>query len=123
MTTLICCLSTGKGTWLKVMDVIKNYSWDKIFLVTNEFGKEKFRVEKPSDFLIVNNDADIKSLTKQIKEKLHGKINDFEVALNIDSGSGKEHMALISALIQLGASVRFVTVENNKLIEITPHGN
>lgn len=123
MATLICCLSTGKGTWLKVMDVIKNHHWDKIFLVTNEFGKEKFRAEKPSEFLIIDNEADVKSIMKQIKNNLQNRIHDFEVALNIDSGPGKEHMALISALVQLGLSIRFVSVENNRLVEITPYDN
>ncbi len=123
MTSLITCLSTGKGTWLKVMDTIRINNWDNIFLITNEFGKEKFRSQKPSEFILTDSASDVKILKDQIKENLRGKIKDFEVAVNIDSGSGKEHMALISALIQLGLSIRFVTVENNQLIEITPYTN
>ena len=123
MTSLITCLSTGKGTWLKVMDTIRINDWDNIFLITNEFGKEKFRSQKPSEFILTDSASDVKILKDQIKENLRGKIKDFEVAVNIDSGSGKEHMALISALIQLGLSIRFVTVENNQLIEITPYTN
>ncbi len=123
MASLICSLSTGKGTWMKVMDIIKNYEWDNVFVITNDFGKEKFRIEKNLEFILVNNESDINTLKNQIKESLSGKLDDFEIALNIDSGNGKEHMALISALIQLGMSIRFVTVENNCLIEITPHEN
>ena len=37
----------------------------------------------------------------EILQKLRGKINGTEVALSIASGDGKEHMALISALINL----------------------
>ncbi|MGM5482258.1 MAG: hypothetical protein ACQESF_02240 [Nanobdellota archaeon] len=121
MTSLICCLSTGKGTWMKVMDIIKAGEWEKIFIITNEFGKEKFRSPKQAENIVVNTDAKTKDIIEKIKNKL--KISDFEVAVNIDSGNGKEHMALISSLIQMGLSIRFVTVESQKLIEITPYDN
>lgn len=121
MTSLICCLSTGKGTWMQVMDVIKSQEWEKIYIITNEFGKEKFRSPKEAEFIIIDNDSATKDIIKNIKDKL--KIIDFEVATNLDSGSGKEHMAIISALIQLGLSIRFVSFENNNLVEITPYDN
>ncbi|MFW6014689.1 MAG: hypothetical protein ACOCZQ_00755 [Nanoarchaeota archaeon] len=121
MASLICCLSTGKGTWLKVMDVIKATEWDKIYIITNDFGKVKFNSPKPAEFIVINPDSKAKDIIKDIKDNFN--ITDFEVALNIDSGSGKEHMAVISAIIQLGLSIRFVSYENNELVEITPYDN
>ena len=41
MTELIAFLSTGKGTWANVSGLIKGESWDKVYLLTNDFGKEK----------------------------------------------------------------------------------
>lgn len=123
MTSLIACLSTGKGTWLTVQELIDNHSWDQIILISNDFGKEKFKSEKAVEFITLHAEKPIKDIKGYIKSQLHGKIKDLEVAVNIDSGSGKEHMALISALIQLGFSIRFVTVEDKRLMEITPYEN
>lgn len=119
MTSLICCLSTGKGTWMKVMDVIKGQEWEKIYIITNQFGKEKFNSPKQAEYIVVDNEAKTKDIIRQIRELLN--ITDFEVAVNLDSGTGKEHMAVISALIQKGLSIRFVSIENNQLLEITPY--
>lgn len=123
MATLIASLSTGKGTWMKVIEILKLQNWENIFLITNDFGKEKFQTDKNVEFIVINDRNDAKSMTQDIKNKLSGKINDFEVAVNIDSGTGKEHMAIVSSLIGLGISIRFVTAENNQLIEITPNEN
>ena len=42
MPTLIACLSTGKGTWGHVNHLIDNNNYDKVILITNDFGKENF---------------------------------------------------------------------------------
>lgn len=123
MTTLIASLSTGKGTWMKVIEILKLQNWERIFLITNDFGKEKFTFDREIEFIVINDRANAKEMMQEIQNKLKGKISDFEIAVNIDSGTGKEHMAIISALIQLGLSIRFVTAENNKLIEVTPYEN
>ncbi|MFP4403252.1 MAG: hypothetical protein ACOC3X_02635 [Nanoarchaeota archaeon] len=121
MATLITCLSTGKGTWIKVMDLINLQDWDNIFIICNQFAKEKFKVAKKAEFIVINEDDEINKISNTIKDALNKKIDDFEIALNIDSGSGKEHMALISSILKLGLSLRFVCVEKGKLIEITPY--
>jgi hypothetical protein len=123
MTSLIVSLSTGKGTWIKVMELINLQEWDKIFIICNEFAKEKFKTSKNAEYIIINEENPINEISNTIKNALNNKIDDFEIALNIDSGSGKEHMALISSLLKLGLSLRFVSVENNKIIEITPYNN
>ena len=110
MSTLIACLSSGKGTWGYVSGVIKNENWDKIFLVSNDFGKENYKPEKNVEYIIVNPLQDMKEMRDLIHEKLNGKVNDVEVALNIVSGSGKEHMAMIAAVLKLGLGIRFVTL-------------
>ena len=49
-------------------------------------------------------------------EKLKPKINNLEVALSIASGSGKEHMALMSALINLPVGVRFTALTKDGVV-------
>ena len=53
-----------------------------------------------------------------MKEKLKGKIDGMEVALTIASGDGKEHMALVSALINLPVGVRFAALTREGVIDL-----
>lgn len=117
MPTLIACLSTGKGTWTEVTKIIQSQQWDKIFLITNQFGKDNFTPNNSNtELIVVNSDfKEIYGLVKEIKSSLHNKISDFEVALNLVSGSGKEHMAVLEAVLELGLNFRLVTLKNNQL--------
>ena len=47
------------------------------------------------------------------KKQLKDKIADFEIALNLASGSGKEHMAVLEAVLQMGLNFRLVAVNKN----------
>jgi len=117
MTTLITCVSTGKGTWSHVSQLMNCDTWFRIILVTNDFGKEKFTHEKPHEFLVVDENLSIvqlrDTLVTQLQEKRIG-----DVAVNLYSGSGKEHMALLSALLRLGVGIRFVIPEQTSVVEI-----
>lgn len=117
MTSLVACLSTGKGTWAQLNEIINGAEWEQIFLITNEFGKEKF--EKGKAVLIVldlNKSSDI--LCDEIVAALHGKNIGSEVAINMTSGTGNEHMALLAALLKLGLGIRFVFLKNGKVEEL-----
>lgn len=120
MPTLIACLSTGKGTWAEVNRLIQIGGWNKVFLITNAFGAENFRNKSENTELVVV-DSDNKSvveLVENIKKSLGGKISDFEVALNFVSGSGKEHMAMLEAVLELGLNFRIVTVNSRGEMEV-----
>jgi len=114
---LIACLSTGKGTWGHVSRLIQDGSWDDIILITNDFGKEKFTLEK-GEMIVIDNRAEITDMRDDIKKKLEGKLNDTEVAVNIVSGDGKEHTALISALLQSGVGIKLVAVTKDGVKEL-----
>jgi len=115
MPTLIACLSTGKGTWLEVSKVLKSQEWTKVFLITNQFGKENFNL--PSDkieLVVIDPFKETDDLVEDIKKGLKDKFNDFEVALNLVSGSGKEHTALLEAVLELGCNFRLVTLKKEQ---------
>ena len=118
MAELVTCLSTGKGTWSLVNRLLENESWEKIILITNEFGKENFKKNDKSEFLVVNPDQDIKELRDEIHDRLKDKIKNTEVSVNFISGSGKEHMALIGALLKLGVGIRLAALTKEGLEEI-----
>ena len=118
MTELVACLSTGKGTWGHVARLINDQDWDKIFLITNEFGKEKFEKKENTEFIVVDPNKFLPELVEDIKNALKDKITGLEVGVNFISGSGKEHMALMSALQQLGIGLRLVALTKEGVKEI-----
>ena len=117
MTDLIACLSTGKGTWGHVSRLIQDSEWDNIYLITNEFGKENFTAEKKAEFMVIDSLKPIKELVIDIESTLKDKLNG-EVALNMISGTGKEHMAILSALLKLGVGIRLMGLTKDGVEEI-----
>ncbi len=117
MTDLVALVSTGKGTWTEVLNLIKAEEWENIYIVTNLFGAQKFRAEKKVNFIIIDNMQDMKTISNTIYEELKDKLK-LEVGLNFYSGTGKEHMALLSAIIKTGAGIRLVATKDNEMIEI-----
>ena len=118
MTELVACLGTGKGTWEHLRRLIQQEEWEKTILITNDFGKENFKAEKKVEFIVVNQEKFLPELAEDIKNKLKDKIQGTEVALNIISGSGKEHMAILSALLKLGFAIRFVALTTEGVKEV-----
>jgi len=115
---LVACLSTGKGTWTQVSQLINQGDWEKIYLITNEFGKENFTKNEKTELITINNRKEIMELRDEIINKLRPLIKTQEVAVNTVSGLGKEHMALISALLKLGLCIRFYANTSNGVKEI-----
>ena len=115
MTSLVACISTGKGTWAHVAQLISQEKWDKIYLVTEEFGM-KFQAPENAEFVIIKNSKSVQEISKDIQNQLKGKILDLEVAVNLISGEGKEHMALISALLSLPVGIRFTALTKEGII-------
>jgi len=116
MTSLIACIGSGKGTWTEVKKLIAAESWDKVFLITNSFGKEKFQAN--AEFIVVDDLQPSQALAPVIISQLKGKIRGTEVALNISSGSGNLHMAIISAMLKLGLGIRLIALVNEKVEEL-----
>ncbi len=114
---LVALLSTGKGSWGQVSGLLKYGEWDNVVLLGNEFA-QKFTSEKKFEFIKVDLDKKLEDLRKEFMEKLRGKVKGTEVALSIASGEGKEHMALISALINLPVGIRFAALTKDGVIDL-----
>jgi len=114
---LIALLSSGKGTWAQVSGLIKYGEWDNIILLGDEFAKQ-FTTEKKFEFIRIDLNKKLKELKEEFQQKLKGKIDGTEVALSIASGDGKEHMALISALINLPVGIRFAALTKDGVIDL-----
>ncbi len=117
MTSLVVCIGEGKGTWGHAIKVIEDQEWENIFVITQEYFKDKFKVNKHFSFIIINMDKNLEELIEIIKTELNSKIFG-DVALNIISGTGKEHMATIAALLKIGAGIRLIALTKEGLKEV-----
>lgn len=103
---LIALLSKDEGTWAQISGLMKYGEWEKIILVGDESAR-KFSNDKKFEFIKVDLDKKLEDLKEEFSKKLKGKFEEMEVACSIASGNGKEHMALVSALLNLPVGVRF----------------
>jgi len=117
---LIALLSSGEGSWGQISGLMKFGDWDKIILLGDDFGKQFKVMEKENitEFIKVDLKKKIKDLRDEFMQKLKGKIAGTEVALSIASGDGKEHMALISALINTPVGIRFAALTKEGIIDL-----
>ncbi len=118
MTDLVACLSSGEKSRAHVLRLINEQDWKKVFVITNDFEKKNFKPHKEVDFIVVDFQKPVFNLIDDIRKGLNGKITDLEVALNLVSGTGKEHMAILSALLKLGVGIRLMAVTKEGIREL-----
>jgi len=113
---LIALLSSNKETWSQVSGLIKNGDWDKVIVLGDDSGTN-FSVEnKRFEFINIDLTKKLIPLKQEMLKELKGKISGLEVALTIASGSGKEHMALCSALLSIPTGIRFTALTKEGIV-------
>ena len=114
---LVALLSSGKGTWAQVSGLIKKGEWDKVILIGDSSAEELTTgSETPHEFIRLDTEQKLVEMKETLMSKLKGKIGGIEVALSIASGTGKEHMALISALLSLPVGIRFSVLTQEGIV-------
>jgi hypothetical protein len=102
---LVAFLGDDKENWGQISGLINKGKWDKVIIVKN---KDAGDFPNSGETIKIDSGLPLVELKAVIIEKLKTKIGgDFEVALSIASGNGKEHMALISALLSIPVGIRF----------------
>ena len=118
MTNLITVLSSGKGSWTYVANLIKKQEFEKIFVLCNDFSYQNFKTDNSKIRKIKIDENKIQSEIEKISKIFKEEIKDFEVAINMNSGTGDEHTILITSIIKAGLGMRFLILENEKVKEI-----
>jgi hypothetical protein len=118
MTNLIACYSSGEKSRAHVERLVREKEWSKVFLITDNSGSRNFKSDKKIEFVVVDFRKPVFELINDIVNGLKGKVSDFEVALNMVSGTGKEHMAILSALLKLGIGIRLMAVTKGGVREL-----
>lgn len=109
---LVAFLGKDKETWGQVTGLINREEWEKIILLKSKEAKE-FPTPKNGESIVVDTTQPLKDLKDEIHTKLKGKFSGFDAHLSIASGNGKEHMALISALLTLPVGIRLTIFTKN----------
>lgn len=107
MSTLITFVSTGKGTWGHVGRLLDE-NWDNIVIITNDFGREKFDGKGKAEWVVLKSRG-LRDMIEEIKEGLQG-LDLSDVYINIVSGSGKEHMALLKVLKDMNVDYKLAAI-------------
>ena len=118
MAELIICLGNEIKDLNYLSKLIKDGKWEKIIILTAKKNINKLKPQKNSEIILINPKKTLVELSKEVKEKLKGKISGIEIAVNFVSASGKEHMALMSALLKLGLGIRLVALTPTNIQEI-----
>jgi hypothetical protein len=113
---LVALLSTGKGSWGQVSGLMRKGEWQKVIIIGAPFAKDFMVKDVPFDFIEYDPNKPLVKLKKELEEKLKGKFDEMEVAVSVASGNGKEHMALMSALLSIPVGIRFTALTKDGIV-------
>ncbi|MBN1785436.1 MAG: hypothetical protein JW825_00400 [Candidatus Methanofastidiosa archaeon] len=107
MKTFIATIGIGKGTWGKVKRICSE-EWDKIIVLGNEWARDTFKLDFPFQWILLDEQKDVCQLVDDIVGQLPEDID--EIYVNLISGSGREHVALLSSLLANNKTFKTVCV-------------
>ena|SRR3989338_5682718 len=109
---LVAFLGNDKETWGQITGLINHGQWDKIILIKSKTA-ENYSSPKESELVSIDTSKPLLDIKEELITKLKSKFSGFDVHVSIASGTGKEHMALISALLSIPVGIRLVVFTKN----------
>lgn len=109
---LVACIGADKESWGQVTGLINHGEWNKIILIKSSQATE-YPAPEGAHEVILDTTKPLVDLKSHLVTNLKNNLNDFEACLSIASGSGKEHMAIISALLSIPVGIRLVAFTKN----------
>ena len=105
---LVAFLGKDKENWGQLSALINRMQVQKIILVKDK-STENFPAPMNTKIITIDASRSIMQIKDEIQEKLRPELSkEFEVALSLASGNGKEHMALVSALLLVPVGIKLV---------------
>ena len=109
---LVVFMGDDKENWGQVNGLINRGEWEKIIIVKSK-SSDDYESPKEADIVLVDTSKPLLELKEDIINKLRKKFEGFDAHVSIASGTGKEHMALISALLSIPVGIRLVVFTKN----------
>ena len=104
---LVAFLGADKEGWGQVSALINHGTWDKIILIKNASAGE-YPTPEHAEEITIDSSLPLLELRNSMIDKLKNKFSEFEANLSLASGTGKEHMAVIAALLSIPMGIRLV---------------
>lgn len=108
---LVVFIGSDKESWGQIAGIINRGTWDKIIIVKS--SQDDFPAPEGSIIIKLDSSKSITEMKNYLNLKLKDKFSTFEAHLSVASGNGKEHMALISALLSIPVGIRLVAFTKN----------
>ena len=117
---LVAFLGDDKENWGQVTALINRMQdCEKIILIKNK-SSPQFPTTEKCRLIEVDSTQPLAELKSHLHSLLSKEISkEFEVSLSLASGCGKEHMALISALLSLPVGIKLVVYGKNGIEFLT----
>src|SRR3989338_8940755 len=115
---LIACVFEPEDTWSHVKKLIERGEWKSVVIITDKTAEKKFTVQKAAKKVIIDSEQPAVDIIKHLTASLKPHLFDFEAGLNMVSGTGKEHMCVLAALLKLGVGVRLVALTKEGVKEL-----
>ncbi len=116
----VAFLGVDKENWGQLTAVMNHLEdCEKVIVVKNK-SADDFSLPQGAELIEINSDQPLVSLKNDLLAKLKPLLSgDFEVALSIASGTGKEHMALIGALLSIPVGIKLVAYTKEGIVSLT----
>ena len=118
MTDLVAVVSSGPGTAKHVENVTRGLDWGRVLLVVPAGSPTPFPLGETTELIPMDFSQPIQHVIEQLVASLKPKISGTEVGLNLISGDGKEHMAVLSAILRCGVGFRLIALTKEGVTEI-----
>ncbi|MEK6961540.1 MAG: hypothetical protein AABX47_10315 [Nanoarchaeota archaeon] len=118
MTDLVAVVSSGAGTAKHVERVAFEMNWGKVMLVVPVASEAPFPLRANMELVKVDFSQPMGAVVENLVTHLKPKISGTEVGLNMISGDGKEHMAVLSAVLKCGVGFRLIALTKDGVTEI-----
>ena len=103
----VAFVGNDRENWGQITALLKRMRDNKIILVMNK-SVTGFP-ESEAEIVRIDTEQPVLELKKELIERLKSNLSgEFEVTLSLASGTGKEHMALIAALLSIPVGIRLV---------------
>lgn len=104
----VAFVGQDKENWGQITALINRMECEKSILVQNKEA-DNFPANEKCEIVKVDSLKPLSELKENIREKLKPLLSkEFEVSVSLASGNGKEHMALLSALLSIPVGIKLV---------------
>ncbi len=104
----VAFVGSDTENWGQVSALLNRLEYETALIVRSQ-GADSFPIGERCTVLDIDTTQPLLALKEELLSKLKSKLSgDFEVSLSLASGTGKEHMALLSALLNIPVGVRLV---------------